>query len=200
MTTTTDLPEYQIFSILRGGEEDPIGPYSQNQIVDLLNDGDILSSDLVYYEGLENWQPIGEVFELHEGISNFEDEGQDKELVGQVFAELTEVTAKDEEIYYIAVQDKPPIRLKGPAVIAVTDRRVCIAHQKLNGSLSFDIYYWSDIHQAGVRQDAGEELGAYTILLRSGERIEVDRIPNSQLEKLGQLANDFSEDEGNVRI
>tara|TARA_R110002096_G_scaffold114770_1_gene248772 strand:+ start:15919 stop:16521 length:603 start_codon:yes stop_codon:yes gene_type:complete len=199
MSTKTDLPEYQIFSILRGGEEDPIGPYSQDQIVNLLNDGDILSSDLVYFDGLEDWKPLGEVFELHEGISNFEDEGQDRSLVGQVFADLSDVTAKDEEIYYIAVQDKPPIRLKGPAVIAVTDRRVCIAHQKLNGSLSFDIYYWSDIHLASVRIKGREHLRVFSILLRSGERIEIDRIPVPQLEKLEQLANDFGENERSLR-
>ncbi len=198
MTTTAELPEYQIFSILRTGEEDPIGPYSQNQIVQLLNDGDVLASDLVYYEALGDWKPLGEVFDLHQAIANFEDDGQDKALVAQVFAQLSDFTAEGEEIYYIAVQDKPAIRLKGPAVVTATDQRLCVAHQKLNGKLDFDVYYWTDIHIATARRKLGEHLGVFSILLRSGERIEIDRIPEVQLGKLEQLANDFNSDDAAV--
>jgi len=100
-----ELPEYQIFSILRQGEEEPIGPYSQNQIVRLLNEGTIRPFDLIFYEDLGAWKPIRDVFEIHEGISNFVDEGQDKALVGEVFRGVQQLFGETEHVYYIAVQE-----------------------------------------------------------------------------------------------
>ncbi len=195
----TELPEHQIFSILRRGEEDPIGPYSDDQLVGLLNEGQVRDTDMVFYDGLDDWKLIRDVFDLHQGIANFEDDGQDQTLVAQVFSVLSEHLDPGEEIYYIAVQDKPTIRLKGPNAIAITEQRVCIASRKLNGRLQFKDFLWSEIHVASARRKIGEKLGVFSVLLRSGERFEVDRISDLQLNKLQQLANDFSADE-NVAI
>ena len=43
-----ELPEHQIFHILKQGAEEAIGPYSQIQIGQLLNEGQIEASDYVY--------------------------------------------------------------------------------------------------------------------------------------------------------
>ena len=189
--SVSELPEYQVFTILRKGEESPIGPYSQNQIVELLNEGKVRQDDLIYYEGLGDWQPLGSVFAIHEGIANFEDDGQDRELVGEVFLQLSDLVTEDEEVYYIAIQDKPGLRIKGPDAIAVTSIRLCIAHQKLNGKREFDMYYWDEVHNTTPKLVAGEEVGTFSVLLRAGERIEIPRLPRRQLQRVAELSREM---------
>ena len=191
MSAVAELPEYQIFSILRRGEEDPIGPYSQNEIVNLLNKGDVKSHDLVFYEGLGEWEPLREVFAIHEGIANFEDDGQDRQVLGDIFLEMSGIATDHEEVYYIAVQDKPALRLKGPDAVILTSFRLCIGRQKLTGKRDFDMYYWEDVHNTTSKITAGDEVGAFSILLRVGERIEIPRIPRRQLLRLAELAREM---------
>ena len=62
-TIHEDLPEYQNFSILRREEKEAIGPFSQNQIVELLYEGAVRADDLVYYTDSGKWQPLHQVFE-----------------------------------------------------------------------------------------------------------------------------------------
>ena len=196
-----ELPEYQIFSVLRQGEEEAIGPFSQDQLVELLNDGDINSSDLVYYEGMEDWAPISAVFDLHQAIGNFEDDGQDKELLADAFAQLGAEVGDDEPIYYIAVQDLPAlsltgtVRLTSPKSVAITESRICIVHHRLTGKLEFEFYSFPEVCDATKRIKADEKKGVFSILLNSGERIEVDKIPRAQLEKLEQLSSDLNTSE-----
>lgn len=191
MSAVAELPEYQVFSILRGGEENPIGPYSQNEIVTLLNEGRLKATDKVFYEGLPDWEPISNVFTIHEGIANFEDDGQDREVVGKVFLEISKLTTEHEEVYYIGVQDKPGLRIKGPDAVVITSYRLCISHQKLTGKRDFEMFYWEDIHNTASKITAGEESGTFSVLLRKGERIEVPKIPRRQLLRLAELAREM---------
>ncbi|MFT5471032.1 MAG: hypothetical protein ACI8UO_006165 [Verrucomicrobiales bacterium] len=191
MSAAAELPEYQVFSILRNGEDVPIGPYSQNEIVTLLNERRLNSNDKVFYEGLSEWAPLGDVFTIHEGIANFEDDGQDREVVGKVFLEISKVSTDHEEVYYVAVQEKTGLRLKGPDAVIVTSFRLCISHQKLTGKREFDMYYWEDIHNTASKITAGEETGTFSVLLRLGERIEVPKIPRRQLLRLAELAREM---------
>ncbi|MEM9281439.1 MAG: DUF4339 domain-containing protein, partial [Verrucomicrobiota bacterium] len=69
------------FSILRRGAREPEGPYSDQELLGFINDGSLSVSDLVYYEGMGDWRPFGEVFEVQEQISHFVDDGQDTEKV-----------------------------------------------------------------------------------------------------------------------
>ena len=195
---TAELPEYQIFSILKSGSDEALGPYSQNEIVELLNQGSVRSSDLIFYEGLESWQPLGEIFELHQAIANFEDDGQDHAVVAEVFSEMTKILSDDEDIFYIAIQDKPAIRLKGPSSVMITEKRICIVHHKLTGKLDYEAYFHDEIHVAAVRVKMGADFGAFSLLLKSGDRIEVDRLPVAQLKRLEQLAGELSTDQVSV--
>tara|TARA_R110002096_G_scaffold200639_13_gene384772 strand:+ start:27425 stop:28039 length:615 start_codon:yes stop_codon:yes gene_type:complete len=199
--STAELPEYQIFSILRSGEETPIGPYSQNQLVELLNEGAIKSKDFVFYEGLENWTPISEVFDLHQAIANFEDDGQDREMLTDAFNKLSSALGDDEDIFYIAVQDLPalsltgPVRLTSPISVAITNLRICVIHHKMTGTLEFDIYGVDDVCDATERIKPGEKKGTFSILLNSGERVDIDKIPHHQLERLSKIAGELKSTE-----
>ena len=69
-----ELPEHQIFHILKQWGQESIGPYSQIQIGQLLNEGQIEASDYVYYPELSGWEPLSRVFELHQQLSSFGDD------------------------------------------------------------------------------------------------------------------------------
>jgi len=191
MSATTELPEYQIFTILRDGEEEPIGPYSQNEIVELLNQGEVTKNDLVFYDALGEWKKIKEVFNIHEGIANFHDDGQDQAVVATVFMEVTKILQEGENIYYIAVQDKPGLRITSPDAVVVTDYRLLYVHHKLTGKRDIDIYTWSDVQNSVAKMSAAESTGTFSLLLNSSERIEFSRIPKAQLQRLAQLSREL---------
>ncbi len=190
-----ELPEYQIFSILRQGETEPIGPYSQNEIVELLREGDVGKDDLVYYPELSEWTPLSEVFEVHENIVNFEDHGQDPEYVEQAFNYISQNSEEGESVYYIAVQNYPAVslttavRLKAPQSLVLTDRRFCYVKPKLIGDIiEFEAYSLDEIVAVASKiksTDASE--GVFCVVLSSGEQIETDKIPVAQLGYLKNL-------------
>ncbi|RFC47113.1 MAG: hypothetical protein DVB23_001298 [Verrucomicrobia bacterium] len=190
MDDDAELPEYQIFSILRQGEEEPIGPYSQNQIVRLLNEEVIHPSDLIYYEDLGHWKQIREVFEIHEGISNFVDEGQDKVIVGEVFRAVQQLFGGSEQVFYIAVQEKGPIHLGPVTAVALTASRLLIANHKA-GKLEMEAHLWPSVASARLNRKAGQALGSFQVELYSGSPLTVERIPQIQLERLEQVANEM---------
>ncbi len=198
---TNELPEYQIFSVLRQGQEEAIGPYSQDQLVELLNEGEISSSDFVFYEGLDGWKPISEVFDLHETIANFQDDGQDQQLVSEAFGQLSNGLAPEEDIFYIAVQDLPAIpltgrvRLTSPLSVAITNQRICIIHHKIGGKLEFENYRYDDVCDAAKRIKYDDKKGTFSILLHSGERVNVEKIPAAQLDRLESLLPDLKPQE-----
>jgi hypothetical protein len=185
-----ELPEYQIFSILRQGEEEPIGPFSQNQIVRLLNEGAVRPFDLIYYEDLGAWKPIRDVFEIHEGISNFIDEGQDKTIVGEVFRGIQQLFGEQEQVYYIAVQERGTLNLGGLSAVALTTSRVLIANHR-QGKLELEAHLWGHVARASMSRKLGNPTGTFEVDLYSGSTISVDRIPQMQLERLEQIANDL---------
>jgi len=95
--------------------------------------------DLLYYEDLGEWKPIRDVFEIHEGISNFVDEGQDKVIVGEVFRGIQQLFGENEQVYYIAVQEKGALSLGALDAVALTETRIFVAHHK-QGKLELEAY------------------------------------------------------------
>jgi len=184
-----ELPEYQIFSILRQGEEEPIGPYSQNQIVRLLNQGMIRPFDLVYYEDLGAWKPLRDVFEIHEGISNFVDEGQDKAVVGEIFRGIQQLFGDEEPVFYIGVQERGPLGLGGLDAVALSQSRLFVAHHK-QGKVELEAYLWGHIAGTHISRKPNHATGTFRVDLYSGSSVEVDRIPQAQLERLDQIAGE----------
>lgn len=44
--------------------EEEWGPYSEEDIISMLKSGEISRTDLIWYEGLEDWEPINEALEI----------------------------------------------------------------------------------------------------------------------------------------
>ena len=194
-----ELPEHQIFHILKQGAEEAIGPYSQIQIGQLLNTGEIEASDYVYYPELSGWETLSRVFELHQKLSSFGDDGQEPHIVDQSFALVDSLSEPEESIYYIAVQHIPllkvtaAVKLTGPKSIVLTDRRIYILTPKLIGNTELNQYHHKKIERVIKRLSQDESEGTFIIALRSGDWVETEKIPRPQLDRLDQIARDFLE-------
>jgi len=194
-----ELPEHQIFHILKQGEQESIGPYSQIQIGQLLNAGQIRASDYVYYPELSGWEKLSRVFELHQQLNSFGDEGQESHIVDQSFALVDSLSEPEESIYYIAVQHIPLLKvtaavtLTGPKSIVLTDRRICVITPKLIGNIDHNEYHHEQIESVMKKVPRDAEDGTFIIALRTGDWVETGKIPRAQLERLEQIARDFLE-------
>lgn len=179
------------FSILRRGSRDPEGPFTDQDILQLLNDKKVSVSDLVFYEGLGEWKAIGEVFEIQEQISHFVDDGQDTEKVANAFREITGIVGDTENIFYIAVQEKAGLLSKTKQCVVITDKHIYLLHEKRVG-FELEAHLWKTITNTLMR-DEGKGLGTFSILLGGETRIDVCHVPLKQVQRLFQLSQEMKE-------
>jgi len=193
-TTETEEPQTVQFSILRRGSSDAEGPYSDEDLLRMLNNSELSTEDLVFYEGLGEWKPIGEVFEVQEQISHFVDDGQDTHKVAIAFREVSGVVGSAEDIYYIAVQEKAGLLSKTKQCVIITDQHVYILHEKRIG-YELEAHHWKVVANTLMR-DEGKGLGTYSILLGGERRVDVCHIPLKQVQRLFQLSQEMKSDVG----
>lgn len=179
------------FSILKRGETEPQGPLGENDILQKLNEGEITSEDMVFYEGLGEWKPIGEVFEIQEQISHFVDDGQDTQKVAIAFREVSNVVGRAEDIFYIAVQAKAGLLSKTKQCVVVTDSHVFILHEKRVG-YELEAHLWKTVTNTLMR-DEGRGLGTFSILLGGEKRVDICHIPLKQVQRLFQLSQEIKQ-------
>lgn len=186
----TEDPDIQ-FSILKRGERDPIGPYSQDGLLALLNDGEVGLNDLVYYDGIGEWKPIHEVFEVQEQITHFVDDGQDTQRVGVAFREVSNVVGSGESIYYIAVQAKVGLLSKTKQCVIIADRHLFIMTETRKG-YELEAHPWKSITNTLMR-DEGKGLGTFSLLLGGEHRTDICHIPLKQVHRLFQLSQEMKQ-------
>lgn len=180
------------FSVIKQGTMNPLGPMSEEDILHLLNEGEITPFDLVYYEGIQQWQPLAEVFVIEDQISHFIDDGQNKQKVGEVFREISNILTKGENIYYIAIQEKAGILSKSKSSIVITDQHISILKEIRTG-WEIEAHKWGHISNTLMR-DEGKGVGTFSILLDLEKRVDVAHIPMKQLRRLFQLSQELRED------
>jgi hypothetical protein len=190
-TETQEQPGDIQFSILKRGEPDSRGPFTEQNILAQLNAGEITSEDMVFYEGLGEWKPIGEVFEIQEQISHFVDDGQDKQKVAAAFREVFNVVGSDEDIFYIAVQAKAGLLSKTKQCVIVTDTHLFMLHEKRVG-YELEAHLWKTVTNTLMR-DEGRGLGTFSILLGGEKRVDVCHIPLRQVQRLFQLSQEIKQ-------
>jgi hypothetical protein len=180
-----------LFSILKRGERDPLGPYSEEDLLALLNAEQVSIHDYVYYEGIGEWKPIHEVFEVQEQITHFVDDGQDTQRVGIAFREVSNVVGKGESIYYIAVQAKVGLLSKTKQCVILTDRHLFIMTENRKG-YELEAHPWKAVTNTLMR-DEGKGLGTFSILLGGERRTDIAHIPLKQVHRLFQLSQEMKE-------
>lgn len=175
------------FLVYQGDKQN--GPFTQEQLLQMLQDGKFSKKDLVYYEGLGEWKPIEEVFEIEEQLSHFMDENQDPEVVADVFRHIEPMLGHDEQIFYIAHQKKKIMRQRPDAAI-ITNRRLLIQRQTLTGTAVEDCQ-WRNV--VSVHKKEGLMGTNFSILDSNDHVIEVEDIPREQIDRLCQLAQEMRE-------
>jgi hypothetical protein len=190
-TETQEQPGDIQFSILKRGEPDSRGPFTERNILAQLNAGEITSEDMVFYEGLGEWKTIGEVFEIQEQISHFVDDGQDKQKVAAAFREVSNVVGSEEDIFYIAVQAKAGLLSKTKQCVIVTDTHLFMLHEKRVG-YELEAHLWKTVTNTLMR-DEGRGLGTFSILLGGEKRVDVCHIPLRQVQRLFQLSQEIKQ-------
>lgn len=183
------------FFVLKRGSKEPKGPFSDEDLVIMMNEGELSISDFVFYEGLGEWKPIGEVFEVEEQISHFVDDGQDTEKVVLAFREVSNVVENTESVYYIAVQARAGLLSKTKQCVIITEKHVFIMHEKRVG-FELEAYLWKDVTNTLMRDD-GKGLGTYSILLGAEKRLDVINLPLKQVQRLFQLSQEMKLDNPN---
>lgn len=163
------------------------GPYDQDQLLTLLNDGQLSRKDLIFYEGLGEWKPLEDVFEVEEALMHFMDEGQEPDVVAEVYQHVTQVISSHEQIFYIAHQKRKLMKTRPDAVV-VTNERVIFIRQSLGGSRVED-HQWKDV--ISVEMKEGLMGTTFSVLDRNDHIIQVDDLPKPQLEKLCKLAQEM---------
>ena len=163
------------------------GPYDEDQLHALLNDGQLTKRDLVYYDGLGEWRPLEDVFEVDEALVHSMDEGQDPEVIADVYQHVTHIISSHEQIFYIAHQKRKLMKNK-PDCVVVTNERLIIIRQGIGGSRIED-HQWKDV--ISVEMKEGIMGTTFSVLDRNDHIIQVDDLPMPQLEKLCQMSQEM---------
>ncbi|MDF1753794.1 MAG: DUF4339 domain-containing protein [Verrucomicrobiales bacterium] len=174
------------FSILRRGATEPGGPYTEEQILSMLREDEISKKDYVFFQGLSDWRPLEDVFEIHEKINHFIDDGQDKYKLGEAFREVSNVLSPNEEIYYIAVQNRVGILTKTRQCVIITNKHLYHLTEKRVG-YELEAHSWNTISNTKM-QDDRKDVGTFSFLINNERRVDVPSIPMPQVRRLFELS------------
>ena len=132
-------------------------------------------------------QPQGQQVSI---LRKFINEKQDPAIVKRVYAKVSQILTREEEILYIAVQNKPVVNVS-PDCVVLTNRRFIIYKPKLLGGASFDDYIWRDLHDARLKE--GFMRATLTMLTVKGRRLSVEYLPKEQARRLYSFAQEMEE-------
>lgn len=189
MTEDSKEMNEPMFSVLRRGAKKPGGPYTGEEIVEMLNQEAISRKDFVFFEGAKKWKPLDEVFDIAEEISHFVDEGQDQQLVDQVFGEISSLLKSGEEIYYIALQTKDEILTRVRQSVVVSSHHLYHLTQKDVG-YGIEAHLWTSIKSFDYLP-ADDGLMTIRIGINKNRKVEIPYIPFTQAERLVELWNEL---------
>ena len=189
--TSEEAASYEIqFSILRQGASQPGGPYSEEQILEMLREKHISKRDYVFYEGMRDWQPIEDVFEIHEKFNHMLEDGQDRFQLSEAYSEVSNVLTPNEDIYYIAIQDRPGLLSRSRQCVIISDFHLYHLTEKRAG-YELEAHRWEDISNTLMREEKND-MGTFSFLMRDGgRRVDVSHLPIIQVKRLFQLAQEM---------
>jgi hypothetical protein len=176
-----------VFYIGRDGQQ--FGPYSQSQILEMLQAGQVSKKDLVYYDGLTQWMPLESLFEVEEELHHLMDEGQEPEVVSEVYRHIDPLLKHGEKMFYIAHQKKKLMRPRPGAAVA-TDHRMIFFSHTLTGT-SIEECAWTHIDLLQLKEGL---LGTnFCVMDQHRHLMEVEDIPREQAMRLHQIATEMRE-------
>lgn len=177
------------FSVVKLGQQTPAGPYNQDDILTMLQNGALERQDLVYYDGMGDWAAIEDVFDIHEEITHFIDDDQDQAAVAQAFREVAPILASEENIFYIATQKRSGLLSRTKSCVILTNNRLIVLKIKKSGS-ELESHKWTSVGDISMK-DEGNGLGTYSAGLHQGKGFEISHIPLPQVQRLVQLSQEM---------
>lgn len=123
-------------------------------------------------------------------VSMLARDNQSPEVVELVADKVRGILMSDEQIIYIAVQNKPVVNWK-PDCIVLTNRRFIFCRPKLFGRVDFEDYVWRELHDAKLSENV---IGStFSISTASGVQLSLDYLPKSQARAVYRLAQEAEE-------
>lgn len=181
--------EITTFSILRRGATEPGGPYSEEQILAMLRQDQISRKDYVFFEGMADWRPIEDVFEIHETINHFIDDGQDGGMAAKAFSEINNLVSEGEEIYYIAIQSKAGILTKTRQSLVVSSLHLYHLTEKKVG-FEIEAHPWSSLSDWGGEPGSDND-GTFCFMVDGKRRVDIPNLPIGQIHRVVELAGEM---------
>lgn len=125
---------------------------------------------------------------MNEQLKKFLNEEQDPKAIEKVMSKLSDLLMKNEEIGYIAVQNKPAITVL-PDGIVVTNKRIIICQPKNLGlSMNFTDYSWDEIESTFVKEGI---LGSdFSFVTKTALSVTIEYIPKVQARKMYAFAKE----------
>jgi hypothetical protein len=163
------------------------GPFAEDQLLQMLQEGSISRRDLIYHEEQGDWVPLDQVFQVEEALTHGMNEGQDPAIVVDIYQQVESLISSHEQIFYLAHQ-KPKMLKHKPDCVVVTNERLLVIRQGLGGSRIEDCQ-WKDV--ISVQMSEGIMGTTFKILDRRDHVIQVDDLPKPQLERLCQHAQEM---------
>jgi hypothetical protein len=128
---------------------------------------------------------------VEERVTYTMDEGQEPEVIADVYQHISHLTSPKEKVYYIAHQKKRMMKSR-PDSVVLTNERIIIIRQGLGGSRTED-HQWKDIVSVQMRD--GIMGTTFSLLDRNDNIVQMDDLPKAQLEKVCQLAHELRHNE-----
>lgn len=123
-------------------------------------------------------------------LSAFTLDDQPEEVITKVVGKVREILMEDEELTYVAVQNKPVVNWM-PDCIVLTNKRFIFYHPKVLGRIDFEDYVWRELRDARLSEDI---LGStITIRTAAGRNLSMNYLPKSQARAVYRIAQGIEE-------
>jgi len=123
-------------------------------------------------------------------LEKFTTDAQDPKVVERVQGRVQDILMRGEELLYIAVQNKPIVKI-APDCIVLTNKRFIIYKPTVIGRVSFEDYVWRDLRDAKLTEGImGATISVHTA---DGNELSIDYLPKPQARQVYRLAQEQEE-------
>ena len=124
-------------------------------------------------------------------LKRFLNEEQDPSVVQQVLKRVSQILTREEQILYVAVQNKPIVNIS-PECVVLTNRRFIIYKPRMLGRAEFVDYIWRDLDDAHLKEGLmGARLEIRTV---AGKLFSIEYLPKAQARRLYAIAQEMEEE------
>ncbi|MCH7686945.1 MAG: PH domain-containing protein [Planctomycetes bacterium] len=127
---------------------------------------------------------------LRSVLEKFTADAQDPKVVERVQSRIQDILMRDEELLYIAIQNKPIVKI-APDCIVLTNKRFIIYKPTVIGRVSFEDYVWRELRDAKLTEGI---MGAtISVQTAGGNKLSIDYLPKPQARQVYRLAQEQEE-------